>query len=224
MCNRWAPNNISAHWAGIRACASLIGWAGLLHPRGAKQTAASQKRSMAKYPGLLDDRQLCSELRKLGFEAGPITDTTRPVYLKTLKKLRSRNANSVDSGPLSRRPSQIPSSTGQHQALNTPPTSPLATETPPLTPVVSRDTTLAPPTLPSVVSQLLVSLDNGGHLACDTAFLFPSGDVFLASRAVLATQCPDLIPALYNREGVCHIHYPPSFSLSHFLTFFPPFL
>ena len=48
---------------------------------------------------------------------------------------------------------------------------------------------------------MLQSFDNCNHVACDTAFLFPSGEVIVASRAVLATQCSSLTPTLYNTEG-----------------------
>uniref|UniRef100_A0AAY4DF77 Inner nuclear membrane protein Man1 n=1 Tax=Denticeps clupeoides TaxID=299321 RepID=A0AAY4DF77_9TELE len=36
----------------------------------------------------LTDEELFSELRRLGFSPGPVTENTRPVYLKKLKKLR----------------------------------------------------------------------------------------------------------------------------------------
>ncbi|XP_051886605.1 inner nuclear membrane protein Man1 [Pristis pectinata] len=36
----------------------------------------------------LTDAELCSELRKFGVVPGPVTENTRPVYLKKLKKLR----------------------------------------------------------------------------------------------------------------------------------------
>lgn len=58
-----------------------------------------------------------------------------------------------------------------------------------------------------VISQLLQSLNSTSHLASDTAFLFPDGDVFLASRAILSTQCCDLNLLLYNREGVLYITF-----------------
>ncbi|XP_032894124.1 inner nuclear membrane protein Man1 [Amblyraja radiata] len=36
----------------------------------------------------LTDAELCSELKKFGLAPGPVTESTRPVYLKRLKKLR----------------------------------------------------------------------------------------------------------------------------------------
>lgn len=56
----------------------------------------------------LTDEELFSELKRLGFTPGPITENTRPVYLKKLKKLREeqqqrsrgakgRNGSSVNS-------------------------------------------------------------------------------------------------------------------------------
>uniref|UniRef100_A0A8C3RPC2 LEM domain-containing protein n=1 Tax=Chelydra serpentina TaxID=8475 RepID=A0A8C3RPC2_CHESE len=36
----------------------------------------------------LTDEELFSELRRFGFSPGPVTESTRPVYLKKLKKLR----------------------------------------------------------------------------------------------------------------------------------------
>lgn len=47
-----------------------------------------------------------------------------------------------------------------------------------------------------------MSFDNCSHIASDTAFLFPGGEVIVASRAVLAAQCSNLIPILYNNEGI----------------------
>lgn len=52
-----------------------------------------------------------------------------------------------------------------------------------------------------VVDRQLASLNSPSHLASDTVFIFPDGEVFLASRAVLAIQCSELTPLLYSREG-----------------------
>lgn len=52
-----------------------------------------------------------------------------------------------------------------------------------------------------VVDRQLASLNSSAHLASDTVFIFPDGEVFLASRAVLAIQCSELTPLLYSREG-----------------------
>lgn len=43
---------------------------------------------MAAAAAQLTDEELFSELRRLGFSPGPVTESTRPVYLKKLKKLR----------------------------------------------------------------------------------------------------------------------------------------
>lgn len=59
----------------------------------------------------------------------------------------------------------------------------------------------------TVVEGLLVSLDNSCHVASDTAFLFPSGEAIVASRAILATQCSKMIPVLYNNEGILMFHF-----------------
>nr|XP_055045606.1 inner nuclear membrane protein Man1 [Misgurnus anguillicaudatus] len=40
----------------------------------------------------LTDEELFSELKRLGFAPGPVTENTRPVYLKKLKKLREEQA------------------------------------------------------------------------------------------------------------------------------------
>ncbi|XP_042324855.1 inner nuclear membrane protein Man1 [Sceloporus undulatus] len=52
----------------------------------------------------LSDEALFSELRRLGFSPGPVTESTRPVYLKKLKKLReeeraSKTRNSHSNNP-----------------------------------------------------------------------------------------------------------------------------
>ncbi|KAG5830865.1 hypothetical protein ANANG_G00315080 [Anguilla anguilla] len=58
----------------------------------------------------LTDEELFSELKRLGFTPGPVSENTRPVYLKKLKKLRedqqrrgsrsvkTRNSSSINSG------------------------------------------------------------------------------------------------------------------------------
>lgn len=69
---------------------------------------------MAAAAAQLTDEELFSELRRLGFSPGPVTESTRPVYLKKLKKLRdeeraggargaaaskTRNSNNNNPGP-----------------------------------------------------------------------------------------------------------------------------
>ena len=46
-----------------------------------------------------------------------------------------------------------------------------------------------------------MSFDNLSHVANDTAFLFPSGEVMVASRAVLTSQCSKMTSILYKNEG-----------------------
>ncbi|XP_049617205.1 inner nuclear membrane protein Man1 [Syngnathus scovelli] len=43
----------------------------------------------------LTDEELYSELKRLGFTPGPVTESTRPVYLKKLKKLREEHQRGV---------------------------------------------------------------------------------------------------------------------------------
>ena len=40
----------------------------------------------------------------------------------------------------------------------------------------------------------------------DTVFLFSDGELLGASRAVMATQCPAMVPLLYNKEGQSSSH------------------
>ncbi|XP_065537202.1 inner nuclear membrane protein Man1 [Lathamus discolor] len=46
----------------------------------------------------LTDEELFSELRRFGFSPGPVTESTRPVYLKKLKKLREDDRAGARSG------------------------------------------------------------------------------------------------------------------------------
>ena len=59
----------------------------------------------------------------------------------------------------------------------------------------------------AVLAGLLQSFDNPNHIASDTAFLFPDGEVLLASRSILATQCNKMIPMLYSSEGTAEPTY-----------------
>lgn len=54
---------------------------------GSAAAAAAGERKMATAAQLTDE-ELFSELRRFGFSPGPVTESTRPVYLKKLKKLR----------------------------------------------------------------------------------------------------------------------------------------
>ncbi|KAG5846155.1 hypothetical protein ANANG_G00146820 [Anguilla anguilla] len=48
----------------------------------------------------LTDEELFSELKRLGFTPGPVTENTRPVYLKKLKKLREEPQRGTRSGKI----------------------------------------------------------------------------------------------------------------------------
>ena len=151
------------------------------------------------------DEELRTELKKLGFEAGPITDTTRRVYSDKLKQLKTKTskkpAHSSDrlteseTPPVETRCCEISSESAKTTtAFVSRETDPPSSLPLPRPPVSSTSTD-------SVVSGLLQTLNNSSHLASDTAFLFPDGGIFLASRAILSTQCHNLLPILYNREG-----------------------
>lgn len=182
------------------------------------------------------DGELRSELKRLGFDPGPIMESTRWIYENKLKKLQSektgrecRARNSTDGVIKNSRQqrdnsscSPVPSRSGpplpaagsttrsrenEHPSISSGGSDqfslPLTPTSPSPSPRPSRPppATVSIPPCPSVVSNLLLSL-NSVHIASDTVFLFPAGDVFLASRSILATQCQALIPLLYNREGL----------------------
>ena len=62
------------------------------HP-GEKMAAAA-----ASAPQQLSDEELFSQLRRYGLSPGPVTESTRPVYLKKLKKLREEEQQQHRSG------------------------------------------------------------------------------------------------------------------------------
>lgn len=47
----------------------------------------------------------------------------------------------------------------------------------------------------------MVSFNKAAHLANDTVFIFPSGQLLFASRSILSVQCPRITPLLYSKEG-----------------------
>lgn len=49
----------------------------------------------ARPPQQLSDEELFSQLRRYGLSPGPVTESTRPVYLKKLKKLREERATAA---------------------------------------------------------------------------------------------------------------------------------
>ncbi|TKC51575.1 hypothetical protein EI555_012501 [Monodon monoceros] len=54
--------------------------------------------STASAPQQLSDEELFSQLRRYGLSPGPVTESTRPVYLKKLKKLREEEQQQHRSG------------------------------------------------------------------------------------------------------------------------------
>lgn len=155
------------------------------------------------------DNELRSALKKLGFMPGPITDSTRGLYLEKLKQLKTSTApgrnSSATKTPLSQ--SITPPAAAARRKVSTPTSRDPGSSTCKLTPSFPSPPLPLPHSNSSlVITQLLHSLNNSSHLASDTAFLFPDGDVFLASRAVLSTQCSEMTPLLYSREGELTMH------------------
>ncbi|KAM6436031.1 inner nuclear membrane protein Man1 isoform 2-T2 [Liasis olivaceus] len=57
-----------------------------------------RRKMAAATAAQLTDEELFSELKRLGFSPGPVTESTRPVYLKKLKKLREEERTSGARG------------------------------------------------------------------------------------------------------------------------------
>ncbi|XP_043565593.1 inner nuclear membrane protein Man1 isoform X3 [Chiloscyllium plagiosum] len=88
-----------------------LGWRGRGEVLGAARRGCSRQfrqshASRGKMAAQLTDAELFSELKKFGLVPGPVTESTRPVYLKKLKKLReergarpkTRNGGSSSGG------------------------------------------------------------------------------------------------------------------------------
>lgn len=160
----------------------------------------------------LSDSELSQKLRGMGVDVGPITNTTRDLYIRKYKSLstqsRSPDQASIKPQPQQSSPVHVQQYHHWHQDQENTnkvvrPITPPQQAPPPAVPSSGCDPTasIACATTSAVVEQLLLSFDNPGHVASDTAFLFPSGEVILASRSVLAAQCSNMVPVLYNSEG-----------------------
>ncbi|XP_004583286.2 inner nuclear membrane protein Man1 [Ochotona princeps] len=60
--------------------------------------AATAASAAASAPQQLSDEELFTQLRRYGLSPGPVTESTRPVYLKKLKKLREEEQQQYRSG------------------------------------------------------------------------------------------------------------------------------
>lgn len=155
----------------------------------------------------LSDPELARRLQALGLAVGPINDSTRDVYIRKYKGL-IQNKHPAPVSPraaVSTHPPAPPVPPCKPPPADRKPheKSPLSTPPP--------DGGEQPCAAVAVVELLLMSFDNLSHIANDTAFLFPSGEVIVASRAILASQCSKMVPLLYNNEGsaiacTCNIH------------------
>lgn len=172
----------------------------------------------------LSDPELFKRLQALGVDVGPINDATRDVYLRKYLSLSAQSpvqANQEldhESSPTTPPVQQSNQKQNGGQKILRPTTPPIPRSphaTPPI-PHRSNSTCTDGKLLcttdslnlinfvgsgEAVMMQLLLSFDNPNHVASDTAFLFPDGEVLLASRSILATQCNKMIPMLYNYEG-----------------------
>lgn len=165
----------------------------------------------------LSDPELARKLRELGLEVGPINDSTRDVYIRKYKGLiQSKHHAPVSPRihpPVSPwvRP-YPPVSPRTHPPVSPVSTHPPGPTTPPadINPHSKSPLLTTPPDQPSgagaVVELLLMSFDNLSHVANDTAFLFPSGEVIVASRAILTSQCSKMAPMLYKNQGSAIAH------------------
>jgi hypothetical protein len=196
----------------------------------------------------LGDLELARKLREMGVDVGPITSTTRDVYKRKYHSMLALKGSPHSTPPRTRPPTTTPppNRTTSPPSRTTPPLQkpskpaplpstpappPAEHPAPPLTVLAAGEhdqSWLAPPycqliimfnTLDTVVKGLLYSFNNWQHIANDTAFLFPNGEVIVASRAILATQCSKMIPILYNTEGTNLLGIRCSFCLNG--SFFP---
>lgn len=164
----------------------------------------------------VSDAELRKRLERHGYHPGPITETTRELYLTKLRSLEETDDGARRSGP--ERPEATPPPEPEDQSHL--PTDALGISPPTHTPnnaqgiyiiICSHCVMLSVCRSSLAVVDLLVSsLNDPAHVASDTVFMFHSGEVLLASRAVLATQCNELIPLLYSREGLYNTttHFP----------------
>lgn len=142
----------------------------------------------------LSDEQLRLSLEEKGVKVGPITDTTRELYRWKLRQLCGSQGNTLKGVA---DPVEI-----------TKPLTPPPPHHPPEQKIFelnggwSRPRPLTPPSLDSGLADKISSqFNNPLHMATDTAFLFPKGEVIYSSRAVLAIANETLGSFLYSIEG-----------------------
>ena len=164
-------------------------------------------RGVTSGSGVTDD-QLRLALKQKGVEVGPITDSTREVYLRKWRQLlkESNTANSRDSLRPQEK-SERDSKTAEDEekdgeAVTHKPALPLLPSTGFVMVSRLRTNVYNLTRAVGVVALLDAQFNNPLHVASDTAFLFPQGHVIFVSRAVLAITCDTLSPLLYNQEGI----------------------